>query len=94
MARLADRVANLAKDREIGLAEARKAIKQLEHQRLRYLKEYFDVETDTPDYYDLTVNTSRLPIPQACEVILAAQKVKTSATVAFPPSPLQGRGTG
>jgi cytidylate kinase len=79
VARLADRIANLAKDREISLAEARRAIKQLEHQRLRYLKEYFDVETDTPEYYDLTINTSRLTIAQSCEVIQAALRAKTAA---------------
>jgi len=77
IARLSDRVAALAKDRQISLAEARRAVKQLEYQRLRYLKEYFDVETDDPEYYDLTINTSRLSIPQACDVILAALKAKT-----------------
>lgn len=78
IARLEDRVANLAKNREISLAEARRAIKKLEQQRLMYLKEYFDVENDTPDYYDLTINTSRLSIAQACELIVAALAQKTA----------------
>ena len=72
VARLNDRVTTLARERYITLEEARRALRRLDQQRLAFLKQHFGVETDSPEDYDLTVNTSRLPVPQACHVILAA----------------------
>lgn len=81
VARLSDRIANVAREREISEADARRAIKHLDEQRLAFMKRYFGVMSDNPEDYDVTVNTSRLTVPQACDVILAAMRRRAPTAV-------------
>ncbi len=76
IAALEDRVARYAAAHNLAEPEARRAIKRLENQRLGFLQNYFGIHADDPEYYDLAVNTSRLSVVQACDVILTAHRGK------------------
>jgi len=78
IARFEDRVAWFAEERGIQPDEARRALRRLDQQRLAYLKKNFGISEDRFEDYDVTVNASRLSVPQACEVILAALKQKAA----------------
>jgi cytidylate kinase len=79
VARFDDRVEWLAKERSIKPDEARRALRRLDYQRIAYLKKNFGLSEDSFEDYDLTVNTSRLTIDQACETILTALRQKAAA---------------
>ena len=64
--------------REMGLtsAEAVRRVKLLDRERTAFLKDHFHIDPAAPHHYDLTVNTSRLPLAGCAELILCALRVR------------------
>jgi cytidylate kinase len=60
--------------REDGLdeAEAAKVVRDSDHDRASYLKTFYGVERESPAHYDLVVNTDRLDVERAADVVVRA----------------------
>lgn len=59
--------------------EAERQIRQGDRERARYLKHFYNVKGDDPDLYHLVVNTGKVPIDLATQIICdAAQRLAQS----------------
>lgn len=65
----AQRVADWQK---ISLESARAQIETSDRYRRKYLRRFYDQDWDDPNLYDLIINTGRLSLQQAAELICAA----------------------
>jgi cytidylate kinase len=52
--------------------DAQKRIRASDRARSDYMRRYFDVDWLEPALYDLVLNTSRLPVPAAAQLIVDA----------------------
>ncbi len=68
----ADRLERAQRSYEMTPTEAREFIDREDKGRARYLKKYFEVETDGPLNYHLVINTSRVSYEAAADLIFAA----------------------
>ncbi len=55
--------------------DARRAIKRIEHERADFIRNHFGRDAADPTRYDLIVNTERLSVDQAVELIVAGLRV-------------------
>ena len=63
--------------------EADETVRASDLARLNYLKRFYDVDTESPEDYDLTVSTDKLSPSVATELILrAAKALEPEQTVA------------
>ncbi len=62
--------------------EAQSRVRDSDRARSDYLRRYYDVDWLDPTLYHLTINTGRIPISTAVELIVTAQQ-------ALSPSPNQ-----
>jgi len=70
-----NRAARLVAEQGLGDSEAARAVKTADAGRRDYLKRFYDVERELPIHYDLVVNTDRLGIDGAAQVITDAAAV-------------------
>lgn len=66
------RVARVAEQRGLALAEAQKAVQKDDQQRDSFFRTYYRASWQDPELYDLIINTSRISFLGAAELILAA----------------------
>jgi cytidylate kinase len=66
------RTARLREAQGIGEAEAARAIKSSDAGRRDYLKRFYEVEHELPIHYDLVLNTDRLGVEGAAQIIMHA----------------------
>lgn len=60
--------------------EAQKRVRASDHARSDYLRRYFDVDWLDPALYDLVLNTGRLPVPAAAQLIVDAYRALQPAS--------------
>ena len=65
----AERIADV---RDCGEKEARKLVSRGDAERADYRRRFYDARSEGPADYDLIVNTDRLPVEQAAELIVRA----------------------
>jgi hypothetical protein len=70
------RAARLAQRHGIDATEASKFADQTDRDRLHFLESHFGPDPHRPERFDLTINTARLNVNQAVEVIHGALKAK------------------
>jgi len=56
----------------LGAADAAKAVRDSDRDREHYLRQFYDVHTESPLHYDLVVNSDGLAVDTAVAVIVAA----------------------
>ncbi len=66
------RVRNIQSSEEMSSREARRCARDLENQRVRYLRFLYDLNWADPNLYDLTLQMDRLSIDQALNLICFA----------------------
>jgi cytidylate kinase len=66
------RAERIAEARDCGEKEARKLVSRGDAERADYRKRFYDARSEGPADYDLVVNTDRLPVEQAAELIVRA----------------------
>jgi cytidylate kinase len=67
-----DRIAYIAKDRNLPNAEAARYVDTKDRDRHKFIKDHFHKEPDDPLNYDLMVNRSRFPIDETAQLIIGA----------------------
>ena len=65
------RAERLSAEGGVDLDKARKAIESSDADRQDFLKRFYDVRHEEPWHYDLVINTSRLSVEQAADVIVS-----------------------
>jgi cytidylate kinase len=70
VAPLADRVLNFANYHQLPPEKAARLVPETDERRHRYVRTYFDTDTDDPTNYDLIINTGRSGFEQAARVII------------------------
>ncbi|HOT93310.1 MAG TPA: cytidylate kinase-like family protein [Anaerolineae bacterium] len=74
------RILRLAERLGIDQKEAERQVRQSDKERARYMKHFYDVKWDDPDFYHLIVNTGKLSVDLATQLICdAAQRLALSA---------------
>jgi cytidylate kinase len=66
------RAERIADARDCGEKEARKLVSRGDAERADYRRRFYDARSEGPADYDLIVNTDRLPVEQAAELIVSA----------------------
>lgn len=66
------RAARIAAARDCGEREARKLVASGDADRADYRRRFYDARSEGPADYDLIVNTDRLPVEQAADLIVRA----------------------
>ena len=86
VAPLADRVLNFANYHQLPPDKAARLVQETEERRRRYVRTYFDTDSDDPTNYDLTINTARSGFEQAARMIihLLFEKLTIAVTPSAP----------
>jgi len=70
----AARVERLAELKLIERPEAEALVRESDKERQLYLRRFYDVSEESPTHYDVVVNTDRLDLGQAVQVVLSAAR--------------------
>lgn len=73
------RAHNLMQDSGISFEKALDEMDEFDRRHVRFLRSSFRRPTDTPERYDLVINTAGFQPPQAVEIILQAARLKNLA---------------
>jgi cytidylate kinase len=73
------RAHNLMKEHDLSFEKALEEIEDFDRRHARFLRSSFRRPTETPERYDLTVNTAAIEPEQAVEIVLFAAKAKQLA---------------
>jgi cytidylate kinase len=65
----ATRRRRLAAERKVDESEAAKLVDSSDAGRAAYLKRFYGIDAELPTHYDLVVNTDRVPIAQAADLV-------------------------
>ena len=87
VAPLRDRIARVCRRLDCDGRTAAARVRQADEDRNAYIRRYHDAEWRDPLLYDLQINTGRLPIVDAAELV--ARLVEESGAAA-PPAPMTG----
>lgn len=60
---------------KVDAEEAERQVRQSDRERARYLKHYYGVDGQDPTLYDLMLNTDRLTLDKATELVIAAAQM-------------------
>jgi cytidylate kinase len=71
VADLNDRVEFIRRDRNLSREEAARYVAETERERVRFIKGHFGQDPADPHGYDLVLNTSRYPVDDCAELIVA-----------------------
>jgi cytidylate kinase len=63
-----------ARDALLEASKARKAIDSSDHQRKEFLRRLHGISDETPQLYDLVINTDRIPAQVAAELVMQAAR--------------------
>ena len=92
VAPLPDRVRNFADYHQLPPDKAERLVRETDERRRRYVRTYFEADTEDPTNYDLTINTTRSGFGLAARLIVNVLIEKlargTPATAATPTSPV------
>lgn len=66
------RIKRTASDMKLEPDSARKLVEQSDRARAHYLKRYYHANIDDPGLYDIVINTGRLAVGRAAEIVCAA----------------------
>lgn len=66
------RIENVAREFNVSKEEARRRVIRTESERKAFVRKYFNADITDPDNYDLIINTGKLSIDDAVNVISAA----------------------
>lgn len=70
VAPLADRVRNFAAYHQLPPEKATRLVRETDERRRRYVRTYFETDTDDPTNYELIINTGRTGFEQAARMIV------------------------
>ena len=70
VAPLPDRVQNFADYHQLPQEKATRLVRETDERRRRYVRTYFETDTEDPTNYDLTINTGRSGFEQAARMIV------------------------
>jgi cytidylate kinase len=70
VAPLPDRVRNFADYHKLPQEKASRLVRETDERRRRYVRTYFDADTDDPTNYDLIINTGRSGFEQAARIVV------------------------
>ena len=73
------RIERVAARQQIAQGSARAQIEKSDTTRRKYLRRHYNVDWDDPELYDLVLNTQRITIPMATDLIASAWRRKTEA---------------
>jgi cytidylate kinase len=76
-----ERNMRLAEREEMTLEDAKRRAQASDQARAAFYRKFWKVDVEDPRLYDITVDTSRLTYDIAAEVIVAAARLKSGATV-------------
>ena len=85
VAPLPDRVRNFAEYHQIPQEKAARLVRETDERRRRYVRTYFDTDTEDPTNFELTINTGRTGFEQAARMIVNVL-IEKLATVETPVS--------
>jgi cytidylate kinase len=73
------RIARVALRKNCDPDEAEKYVEKTDRQRIRFIKDHFHKDATDPQHYDLVINTSRVAVEDAAELIVTAlQRMESS----------------
>lgn len=75
-ASLEARAANMAERQQLSHDEALAAVRRVDKERAAFYRKYFDVDWNDPSLFDVSVNTSAMPLEQCAEIVAAAFRVR------------------
>jgi len=64
------RIANISLQKNINPVAAKAQIVESDRYRRNYLERFYRIDWNNPALYDLTINTDRLSIDQAVEIVM------------------------
>jgi cytidylate kinase len=67
-----DRVARAAEKLGLDADAAARYIREKDHERVRFIRDHFYKDLEDPRLFDLVLNTSRIPVSDCADLILAA----------------------
>ena len=68
------RVETISKQQNISHKESEKLITKMEKERDGFIKEYFFTDVSDPHFYDIVINSSKIPLDDAAHLILFLMK--------------------
>jgi cytidylate kinase len=74
VAPLETRIQNVVRAYKVSAEKARKRVIARESRRTAFVRRSYNADISDPENYDLTINTARMPIKTAVEVVVAAVK--------------------
>jgi cytidylate kinase len=74
VAPLETRIQNVVRAYKVPAEKARKRVIARESRRTAFVRKSYNADISDPENYDLTINTARMPIETAVEVVVAAIK--------------------
>ncbi|MBI2836085.1 MAG: cytidylate kinase-like family protein [Chloroflexi bacterium] len=77
IASLAARVRNVMVNSNSTEEQARKTIEEADKARRAFIKRFFKRSLESPEHYDLVINTERLPLQAAVHIIISAAREKS-----------------
>jgi cytidylate kinase len=73
-ASFATRVERLAEIRLMERAESEALVRESDRERQLYLRRFYEISEESPTHYDVVVNTDRVDVGQAVQVVLSAAR--------------------
>ena len=70
------RIKGVMQRSDLGEDQARKLIATTDRDRRQFIREHFDQDCDDPTAYDLVLNTGRLPLHVATDIVVAASRAR------------------
>jgi cytidylate kinase len=72
------RVAHLVQQKGLSAAEAERSLKHSDEARVRFVRQAFGADIDSPSHYDLVINTAELAVEEATEMVVVAASRKAA----------------
>ncbi|MCI0738425.1 MAG: cytidylate kinase-like family protein [Gemmataceae bacterium] len=72
VAAMEDRIRVIRQEKRLSADEAARYIETTDRERIRYLRDHFQMDPTDPLGYDLILNSSRFPVEECVDIVLAA----------------------
>lgn len=70
------RVANVAESQQITTDAALAFVRNTDRERAAFYRKYFNVDWSDPALFDLSINTSSMPVEQCADILAAAFRAR------------------
>lgn len=70
------KIKNISNQQNLSHDEAKKLIERMDHERDAFIKDYFFTDVSDSHYYDLVINTSKMSLEAAAELVIFGMKRK------------------